>query len=64
MIAEQLLTQDMGLAIGVGETVGTPLPLGKAAERIYAEVVEGEPELAGKDFSSVYTYLSKGGGSQ
>lgn len=60
MIAERLLTQDMGLATDIGETVGTPLPLGKAAERIYAEVVEGDSELAGKDFSSVYAYLSKG----
>lgn len=31
--------------------------MGEAAERMYAEVIEAEPELAKKDFSSVYKYL-------
>lgn len=47
----------MGLATEVGDLVGCSLPMGEAAERIYAEVIEAEPELANKDFSSVYRYL-------
>lgn len=53
----RLLFQDMGLATEVGDLVGCSLPMGEAAERIYAEVIEAEPELANKDFSSVYRYL-------
>ena len=33
------------------------MPMGQAAEKIYAEVVSEDPELADKDFSSVYRYL-------
>lgn len=50
-------TQDMGLATDLAESTGIPLPLGNAAEKIYADVVSEDPELANKDFSSVYRYL-------
>lgn len=56
--------QDMGLATGVGKSLGSPLPLGSAAEGLYAEIVETEPELAGRDFSSVYKYLKSRSGKQ
>ncbi|KAI0811243.1 6-phosphogluconate dehydrogenase, partial [Irpex lacteus] len=55
--ATSLMLKDMGLATEVGDLVGCSLPMGEAAERIYAEVIEAEPELANKDFSSVYRYL-------
>lgn len=47
----------MGLATEVADLTGCSVPMGEAAERIYAEVIEAEPELATKDFSSVYKYL-------
>ncbi|TCD65419.1 hypothetical protein EIP91_002718 [Steccherinum ochraceum] len=55
--ATSLMLKDMGLATEIGDTFGSPLPLGEAAEKIYADVIEQEPELARKDFSSVYQYL-------
>ncbi|KAI0703576.1 3-hydroxyisobutyrate dehydrogenase [Cytidiella melzeri] len=56
--ATSLMLKDMGLATKVGDIVGCPLAMGEAAERMYAEVIEAEPELANKDFSSVYKYLT------
>lgn len=50
----------MGLATDIGDKYGVPLPLGEAAENIYNDVIEKEPELAKKDFSSVYQYLRIG----
>ena len=47
----------MGLATDIAMASGSPLPLGKAAECIYGEVLNWQPELARKDFSSVYQYL-------
>jgi len=55
--ATSLMLKDMGLATEIGDAFGSPLPLGEAAEKIYAEVIEQEPELAKKDFSSVFQYL-------
>lgn len=49
--------QDMGLATDLADSTGSPLPLGKKAEKIYADVVSEDPELSQKDFSSVYRYL-------
>jgi hypothetical protein len=49
--------QDLGLATEVSKGLGSPVPLGEAAERIYVEAVKREGELARKDFSSVYEYL-------
>lgn len=50
----------MGLATDIGDKYGVLLPLGKAAEKIYGDVIEEEPELGRKDFSSVYQYLRRG----
>jgi 3-hydroxyisobutyrate dehydrogenase len=47
----------MGLASNIATNFRTPLPLGEAARSIYAEVIEQQPELSRKDFSSVYRYL-------
>lgn len=49
----------MGLATEVAATKGSPLPLGEAAQNIYKDVVKRQPELARKDFSSVYQYLQR-----
>jgi len=51
------LEQDMGLASDIARQTRTPLPLGEAAKDIYNAVVERQPELAKKDFSSVYRFL-------
>ncbi|KAI0340497.1 3-hydroxyisobutyrate dehydrogenase [Trametopsis cervina] len=55
--ATSLMLKDMGLATEIGDLVGCPLPMGEAAEKIYAEAIATAPELANKDFSSVYKYL-------
>ena len=47
----------MGLATDLAEATGSALPLGQVAEKIYGDVVSEDPELADKDFSSVYRYL-------
>jgi 3-hydroxyisobutyrate dehydrogenase len=49
----------MGLAADVAERAKSPLPLAKAAQRIYATAIQREPYLERKDFSSVYLYLQK-----
>ena len=49
--------QDMGLASESAASVGIPLPTGAEAQRVYAEVISQSPELARKDFSSVYKYI-------
>ena len=51
--------QDMGLAANSATLAATPMPLGETALRMYDEVVEKRPDLARKDFSSVYEYLAK-----
>jgi len=55
--ATSLMLKDMGLATEAGDLLACPLPMGEAAEKMYAEVIKAEPELANKDFSSVYKYL-------
>ena len=47
----------MGLATEAADMLGCPLPMGEAAEKVYADIIEDEPEYAKKDFSSVYQYL-------
>jgi 3-hydroxyisobutyrate dehydrogenase len=47
----------MSLATEIANHSGSPLPLGEAAESIYAQVVKEQPALARKDFSSVYRFL-------
>lgn len=51
----------MGLALDSARQAGTPLPLGSLAERIYKHATEDRPDLARKDFSSVYKYLEESG---
>lgn len=51
--------QDMGLASDVANQRQSPLLLGEAAKAIYSSVVEQAPELANKDFSSVYRFLKE-----
>lgn len=50
----------MGLATDIADKQRSALPLGKAAEKIYKQVVDEKKELARKDFSSVYLYLRDG----
>jgi 3-hydroxyisobutyrate dehydrogenase len=47
----------MGLATEIAHRSKSPLPLGEAAEKIYAQVIEEQPALARKDFSSVYRFM-------
>ncbi|KZT03517.1 3-hydroxyisobutyrate dehydrogenase [Laetiporus sulphureus 93-53] len=58
--ATSLMLKDMGLAKNIAMSIKSPLPLASAAEEIYADVIEDDPELANKDFSSVYRYLRLG----
>ena len=51
----------MGLAKDIANQQDNPLPLGEAAEGIYNQVVKTNPELAKRDFSSVYLYLKEAG---
>ncbi|KAF8969876.1 3-hydroxyisobutyrate dehydrogenase [Flammula alnicola] len=55
--ATTLMLKDMGLASDVAQHRRSPLPLGEAAKAIYTKIVQERPELANKDFSSVYRYL-------
>lgn len=55
--ATALMIKDMGLAKESAERTGVSLPLGAAAQEIYEEAIKEMPELAQKDFSSVYRYL-------
>ncbi|KAG7452818.1 3-hydroxyisobutyrate dehydrogenase [Guyanagaster necrorhizus] len=55
--ATSLMLKDMGLAADIGAQTGTPLPMGDAATQIYARMLQASPELATKDFSSVYKFL-------
>jgi 3-hydroxyisobutyrate dehydrogenase len=57
-----IVLQDMGLATAIGKKHKCPLPLGEAAESVYAECIQALPDLAGRDFSSVYRYLKGRGG--
>lgn len=47
----------MGLAADIAKKNNCPLPLGEAAEALYARSIQDQPELATRDFSSVYKYL-------
>ncbi|TDL27253.1 3-hydroxyisobutyrate dehydrogenase [Rickenella mellea] len=55
--ATALMLKDMGLATDSANAAGTPLPLGQMAQNIYEKVIREKPDLARKDFSSVYQYL-------
>lgn len=50
----------MTLAQHAAATVDTPLPLGDAAEAIYAQMnQDGAQKFADRDFSVVYEYLRR-----
>jgi 3-hydroxyisobutyrate dehydrogenase len=49
----------MGLATDIADKQQSALPLGKAAEKIYQQVVDERQELARKDFSSTYLFLKQ-----
>jgi len=55
--ATALMLKDMGLAADSASLAETPLPLGTAAQKIYEDALRRQPDLARKDFSSVYKYL-------
>ncbi|KAG6869070.1 hypothetical protein C0993_003390 [Termitomyces sp. T159_Od127] len=57
--ATALMLKDMGLAKDIAKQKGSPIPLGEAAEELYGRVIKEQPDLARKDFSSVYRYLEK-----
>ncbi|KAF8797846.1 hypothetical protein BYT27DRAFT_7123847 [Phlegmacium glaucopus] len=57
--ATSLMLKDMGLASNVAQQRKSPLPLGEAAKEIYAKAIEKRPELASRDFSSVYRFLKE-----
>jgi len=57
--ATSLMLKDMGLASDIAHQRKSPLPLGEAAKEIYAKAIEKYPELAGRDFSSVYSFLKE-----
>ncbi|KAF8184948.1 NAD binding domain of 6-phosphogluconate dehydrogenase-domain-containing protein [Mycena galopus ATCC 62051] len=54
--ATALMEKDMGLASDIATKTGTALPLGDTARGVYRRMME-QPELARKDFSSVYRFL-------
>jgi len=61
-----LMLKDMLLAKDIAASQGSPLPLGKAAQSIYSDAIKHRPELANRDFSSVYLHLrqrTEGGNS-
>ncbi len=47
----------MGLATEIAKKNNSALPLGEAAEALYDKAIQDQPELATRDFSSVYKYL-------
>ena len=49
----------MGLATDVGKAFGVPLPMAEAAKKVYSGAVEQRPDLAQKDFSSVFLLLEE-----
>ncbi|KAF9239679.1 3-hydroxyisobutyrate dehydrogenase [Melanogaster broomeanus] len=57
--ATALMLKDMNLATNVASASHSPLPLGEAARNLYAEAIIRRPDLARKDFSSIYKYLGK-----
>lgn len=52
-----LMLKDMGLATDIASTHSNPLPLGEFAHNLYSQMLRTRPDLAKKDFSSIYQYL-------
>jgi 3-hydroxyisobutyrate dehydrogenase len=57
--ATALMLKDMNLATNVASASNSPLPLGEAARDLYTEAIARRPDLARKDFSSIYQYIRK-----
>ncbi|KAF9228682.1 hypothetical protein BS17DRAFT_744692 [Gyrodon lividus] len=57
--ATALMLKDMDLALNIANTSNSPLPIGEAARDFYAEVIIRRPDLAKKDFSSIYKHLKE-----
>ncbi|KAG1749083.1 NAD binding domain of 6-phosphogluconate dehydrogenase-domain-containing protein [Suillus paluster] len=57
--ATALMLKDMLLATDIAASTDSPLPLGKSAQNFYAETLQHRPDLAQKDFSSVYERLEQ-----
>ncbi|KAF7338640.1 3-hydroxyisobutyrate dehydrogenase [Mycena venus] len=55
--ATALMEKDMGLATDIAEKTESSLPIGWAARQVYSRMMEQQPELSRKDFSSVYKFL-------
>ncbi|EIW85379.1 3-hydroxyisobutyrate dehydrogenase [Coniophora puteana RWD-64-598 SS2] len=55
--ATALMLKDMNLATQGAQKHGTALPMGTAAKEYYDRIIQANPVLARKDFSSVYTAL-------
>ncbi|KAJ7756839.1 3-hydroxyisobutyrate dehydrogenase [Mycena maculata] len=55
--ASVLMEKDMGLATSLATQTETALPLGDAARKLYSLMIEQQPDLARKDFSSIYRFL-------
>jgi len=59
--ASKLMQKDLGIAGDAAKVVGVPLPLGAAAQQLYALMQVND--LGNKDFSSVYRFLEGARGS-
>ncbi|KIK63703.1 hypothetical protein GYMLUDRAFT_448303 [Collybiopsis luxurians FD-317 M1] len=57
--ATALMLKDMGLASNMASLAGCPIPMGEAAEALYAQMIQESSELGRKDFSSIYVQLEK-----
>ncbi|KIJ60623.1 hypothetical protein HYDPIDRAFT_98323 [Hydnomerulius pinastri MD-312] len=57
--ATALMLKDMNLAMDIANANNSPLPLGQSARDFYTEVINHRPDLAKKDFSSVYRHLKE-----
>ncbi|EAU88397.1 3-hydroxyisobutyrate dehydrogenase [Coprinopsis cinerea okayama7 len=57
--ATALMLKDMRLATDIAEKNQSALPLGVAARELYQKAIEEKPELAKKDFSSVFKFLEQ-----
>jgi len=56
-----LMLKDLGLAQNAATTTSTPIPLGSLAYQLYRILVQS-PDFKSKDFSSIYRFLTTGGG--
>ncbi|OJA19684.1 hypothetical protein AZE42_06947 [Rhizopogon vesiculosus] len=57
--ATALMLKDMLLATDIAASTDSPLPMGVSARDFYTETLKHQPDLAQKDFSSVYKHLEQ-----